>query len=338
MNILMEIRIWRDEWHKLYRFHGGWKAELRCIIGAWLIKRGKIAIISPVGQLDAVTFSVVTKMTAVWAHFSLKIARQVPMRILVADSAGSLSQVLPQQPGMQILPVFNYHHADKLDMFVTQLCSAPYVLVSDDDIFWVGSGAIRWALEQFEANSNLAVVSLLPKHETPELLQGKVQQPMGSLFILRRSIWLREKLSFAVDNSPLKRGLGIYDTGEKAQTQLLERGYDIIYLPEAMRKDFVPLKGISTWVLKTQKHNGNLLQHIQSHLGLQEKVFQMIVSAQHLGKLFLKIYPQAPDGHFTRPEFLQVVESLCRKLLPAENINAIDLEIKQKMDTLESAL
>jgi hypothetical protein len=338
MTILKELRSWRDEWQKVYRFHGGWITELRCLLGAWLVKRGKVEIIPQMGQLDAVTFSVVTKMTAVWAYFSLRIARQVPMRILIADSAGSLSQVLPQQPGMQILPVFNYHHANKLDMFVNQLCSAPYVLVSDDDIFWLGSDAILWALEQFEGNPNLAVVSLLPKNETPDLLKDKVQQPMGSLFMLRRSIWLGENLSFAVDNSPLKHNMGIYDTGEKAQTQLLERGYDIIYLPESMRKDFVPLKGISTWVLKTQKHQGNLRRHIQSHAGLQEKVFQMIVSANRLGKLFLKIYPQATDGNFTRPIFLQNVENLCRELLPAESIHFIESEIEQKMYLLESAM
>jgi hypothetical protein len=338
MDILEEFRTWRDEWQKVYRFNGGWKTELECLVGAWRVKQGKNKTISQVGQLDAVTFSVVPKMTAVWANFSLRIARQVPMRILIADSAGSLPQVLPQQPGMQIFPVFNYHHAHKLDMFVYQVCKAPYVLVSDDDIFWLGSEAIRWALEQFEDNPNLAVVSLLPKNETPDLLKDKVQQPMGSLFMLRRSIWLKEKLSFAVDKSPLKLGLWIYDTGEKAQTQLLERGYDIVYLPEPLRQDFVALKGISTWVLKAQKHRGNLRSHIQEHVGLQEKVFQMLVSARRLGAMFSKIYPQYPDANLTHPIFLDKVEHLCRELLDVETMNAIESEINQKMDTLSAVL
>ncbi len=338
MKILQEVRAWRDEWRKVYRFHGGWKTELRCIFGAWRVKQGQIQTIPVKGELDVVTFSVVPKMTAVWAYFSLRIARQLPMRIMIADSAGSLTHILPEKDGIQIIPMFNYHHADKLDIFVNKLCRAPYILVSDDDIFWLGSDAIRWALEQFQSNPNLAVVSLLPKHETPELLKGKVQQPMGSLFILRRSIWLNENVSFAVDNSPLRQGLGIYDTGEKAQTQLLERGYDIIYLPKVMRNNFIPLKGISMWLLKAQKHDGNLRPHIQSHVGLQEKVFQMIISANRLGKLFSKIYPQRADGNLTWPIFLQNVDVLCRELLPAESIHAIELEIQQKMDILESAL
>lgn len=332
------LRSLYDEWLKVYRFHGGWRTELRCLLGAWNARRGKVSTIPALGQVDVVTFSVIPKMSALWAYFSLDVARRIPMRIFISDSSGSLPRFLAARPGLQILPIFNYAHGSKLDILVNSVCSAPFVIISDDDIFWIGHTAIEWALAQFANNPKLAVVSLLPKDYTPDLLKEKVQQPMGSLFIIRREIWLRESLSFEVDNTPLKLGMGIYDTGEKAQTQLLEAGYEIIYLPPELRKDFVPLKGISVWILKAQKNNGDLREHLRSNVGLQEKVFQMIVSARHLSSLFSKISPETSDTALTAPVFLSQIETLCRNLLLAEQVQTIETEVEQKMSRLAAVL
>ena len=341
--LVQRLRNLRDEWHKLYRYHGGAWTELRCLLGTLAVRQGWVRSDPLSAEVEALTFSVVPKMTAVWARFMLNVAARTPLHIVIGDSAGTLSRVLPVHSSLRILPVFNDPHGVKLDLFVHHVCRAKYLIVTDDDIFWLGDTGLRWALAQFEQNPKLAIVSLLPFPLTPEMAARKQPPPMGSCFIIRRDLWVREKVSFEVDRAPLARGENwIYDTGAKAQIQLMERGYEVRYLPEDMRGEFVALEGMSTWTLKNQKHRGDLQKSIEKHVGLQDKIQQkalrMAVAARRLAGLFGRLYPGHASNDLIDPAVIERSVTHIRAELTHEQAAEAEQEINHLMDRLDSAL
>jgi hypothetical protein len=333
-----ELRLIADDWRKVYRYTGGLPALAACIGGTRALQRGMRTLDghAPPGA-ECVTFSVVPKLSALW---STLIATAIPVRplsVLLGDCSGSLAKYLPADSVLQTLPLLNYHHGEKLDLFVQSVCRAEYVVVSDDDIFWLGAAPWEWARAELDADPKLAAVSLLPFKHMPSPLAGKVPQPMGSCFVIRRSTWLAEGLSFRVDTSPLKEGKWIYDTGAKAQVQLWERGYRIGYAPEEIQACLLGFEGISSWALKIQKHRGRIGGNI-GVAGRAEKALQTILALRGLAGLFAAMFRAQPNPHLVPPALLDEAERVCRGALEDGAAAQVAAAVDAKLARLRAAL
>ncbi len=336
--MLETLRLISADWRKVYRHNGGLAAMAACIAGTRKLQgadgthRG-----TPLPRVDCVTFSVVPKLTALWSTLIGRAIDSRPLEVSIGDCSGTLEKYLPADGVLKNYPLLNYHHGEKLDLFVQKVCRADYVVVTDDDIFWLDAVPWQWALAQFDRDSKVAVVSLLPFRHMPEILKDKVPLPMGSCFVIRRSIWLDEALSFRVDTSPLREGKWIYDTGAKAQVQLLERGYRIAYAPDEIQQRLIGFEGMSSWALKIQKHGGNILANISVE-GRTGKALQTIQALRGLSALFARVFPDQPDANLVRADFLQIAEQACLGKLAAGEADQIGMDVTAKLRRLESAL
>ena len=89
-----------------------------------------------------------------------------------------------------------YAHGEKLDLFLQKVCSSKFILICDDDIFWLDQSPIAWALDKLKEDPKTVVVSLMPRGHSSELMQEKVGRPMGSYcLVINRELWLKENLS-----------------------------------------------------------------------------------------------------------------------------------------------
>ncbi len=313
------LRLLRDDWRKSYRYHGGVRAVYRCYSGDRRLRRGK-ALAKPevTPALDCTVFSVVPELSALWAAMFERVIRLRPLRVLLGDCSGGLGAPPPGSDTCLVTPLLNRHHGEKLDLFFEHLCRADVVMATDDDIFWLSEEPLRWALERFAADPEIAVVALAPKHGTTEVLEGKVERPMGSILVIRRGLWMREGLLFRIAHPPPEEGLTwIYDTGEFAQVELGRRGYRVELAPEDFRRHFVHLTGISSWALKLQRFQGEIGAAVGKHRGRQRKALQTVLVLRSLAR----IYAHLPGRRSTRlisPAFLDRAEKICEDLLAPE--------------------
>ncbi len=190
--------IWslHDIWRAVYRYNGGIRAFVPCLNGTIKLQKSFHNSQSE-AVVDCLTFSVLPRMTALWAALINDAISTKPKRLLIGNCSGGFIPRFSRNGTIKIIPVLNYSHGAKLDLFLSRVCEAKYVVVSDDDVFWPNSKPWRWAISQLESNSNIAVVSLAPRERISRYLKGNVPQPMGSYcLVIRRKIWLRENLTF----------------------------------------------------------------------------------------------------------------------------------------------
>lgn len=154
--------------------------------------------------------------------------------------------------------MLNEVHGTKVDLLMSRRATSAYMLVSDDDVFWLDSTPWDWAMEQFARDPNLAVASLVPRERFTWTINGREHQPMGSYnLIIRRSIWIREKLSLKplpIPSPNPESHNGHYDTADFANCELLKRGYNIAIAPPEVRARMVAFKALSSGLLVLQKN------------------------------------------------------------------------------------
>ena len=331
------LRMILNDWQRLYRHNGGIRALFRSIVGTIRLTRGDFTPAEPsLPGVDVITFSVVPKMTALWTNWIRTAVDMRPLRVYIGDCSGTLNKYLPGDDVVRLVPLLNYHHGEKLDLFVKHLCRTDYVIVTDDDIFWLDTTPWQWAFEQLEKDPNVAVASILPFKITSDTLQGKVHLPMGSCFVIRRSAFVKENLSFKVDFSPVKEGKWLYDTGSKAQIQLLERGYKIVYAPQEIQDRLEAFEGMSSWMLKIQKQDGNILDNIVVDSSVRPaKAYRTILVAKGLASL-ISSYPWGhSDPHLVSLPLLEKAEAVCRQALSSEAADTIQNEIESQIARLK---
>lgn len=307
------FRVARENWAKNHRHQGGLGALLRCWRGQRALAAGSFPRPdAPPGELEVLTFSVVPWLTALWARAFEPALAAHDSRLLVADSSGGFRgpwrDFLGRVP-LRVLPCLNHHHGEKLDLFFTEVCRGELVLICDDDIFFppveAGSGPapLEWAVERFAEDPGLAVVSLAPRTLVSSVLQGRLEEPMGSSCILvRRSLWLREGLSFRMAPAPEGQGSDwFYDTGDLANVELLRRGHRVLVAPPRIRAGLVPLEAISAWVLKAQKHPPRRLAQIADLPVRRTKALRALTTARGLAGLAAR---RVPGGGPTLAEAL----------------------------------
>ncbi|MCB1034673.1 MAG: hypothetical protein KDD47_12650, partial [Acidobacteria bacterium] len=256
---MRNLRAARDNWKKNHRHQGGLGALLRCFTGQRTLEARRPSGIKPTGPLEVLTFSVVPWLTALWGRSLGQALDGRSYRLLIGDASGGFrgpwrSQL--EEAPVEVLPCLNHHHGEKLDLFFGKVCRGDLVLVCDDDVFWRSGNPLDWALERFREEDSLAAISLAPRPLVSSVLQGKLDEPMGSsCLVLRRSIWLREGLSFQMAPAPEpRRADWFYDTCDLAHLELVDRGYGVRVAPPEIRSELVPLEAISAWILKAQKH------------------------------------------------------------------------------------
>jgi hypothetical protein len=261
-DLLKEFRQdFNREWKNNYRYQGI-IAFLRCLAGTSQIIGTNKFVENPGHELECITFSVIPEISSLWVRFINQALSDINHRVLIGDCSGNF--LYQANPKVNIFPLFNFNHGVKLDLFMQHVCSAEYVLVCDDDLFWLDDEPLRWALESFQNKENLAVVSLYPRpHKIPQLKEV-VHEAMGSYcLVIRRKTWINEQLSFKYYRPPNWQKIGnFFDTADYANLQLVQRGYLIESPPNEIRSHLIPFYGTSMWGLKILRSKGNIVKMV----------------------------------------------------------------------------
>ncbi len=328
----------RKEWMKNYRYQGGWPALRKC----WQGTKRLVTESSPLPlsteqhpQIDVVAFSVIPKLTALWADFMLEAVLATKSRVIIGDCSGGF-EPFQATSDLHTMPLLNYPHGEKLDLFMSKVCRGEFVIICDDDVFWLNPTPWHWAKRQFEANSNVAVVSLKPRSRISTVLAGKVGQPMGSYcIIIRREYWHKEQLSFAVKHLPRNLEYDwFFDTADFANVQLLERGYEIIIAPAEIQQQLVPFDGTSSWTMRIQQRLGRIQRYLTSPLR-QEKAYAAIYACRGLSEILGRRYPLLSDYSLVPEKLMGRAEHICRGYLDKSQIHAIENRVAVKLGLLD---
>ncbi len=310
------VDLLRDNWRKNHRHHGGLTAVARCGYGAWSLKaRAPLAEDQGSSGVDCVTFSVVPNLTALWAVMMKRAIPDSRARIWVGDCSGGFDKVRAIAPGVRHFPMVNYLHGLKLDIFLNNFLRSEFVVVSDDDVFWLSQEPWRWAMEEFAKDPATAVVALVPRSRFQWNLDGRQYQPMGSYcLIVRRSTWLKESLSFQAVPKPSPSASsygGLYDTGDFANVELIKRGYRVAIAPGEIRDHLAGFKGISSAVLRIQKDPPE--GYAAAYGDGPEPIVETCLVARKLKRV---IEQYAPPAHSADLASSDLIERAYRELLP----------------------
>lgn len=331
------LHLLRNDWRKSYRYQGGLAALHRCWSGDRILRAGgALPEPEPRPRIDCTVFSVVPEMSALWAVTFERVVRLRPMRVLLGDCSGGLRGATET---CLVAPLLNVHHGDKLDLFFDHLCRADVVLVCDDDIFWLDEEPMRWALERLSSEPDVAVVSLRPKRQLSSVLQGKVERAMGSVLIIRRDVWVRERLSFRVVHPPPSEGFGWhYDTGEFAQVELERRGYRVDFGPAELRRHLVDFEGVSSWTLKMQKYRGDLRAAVAGIPVRKTKALATVFVLRGLAELIGELLHQERPPHIVPAPILDRAQRFLEGVLEVDEVTEIHQQVAASMDRLRRRL
>ncbi len=277
-------------------------------------------------------------MTAIWIAFIQRAISAGAKRIIVGDCSGGFRHAHQPDAETTVLPFLNYNHGVKLDTFMAKVCRGEYVVISDDDVFWLDRLPWDWAMDQFKASPRLAIVSLVPRERFTWSVNGKIHEPMGSYcLILRREIWLREDLSFkqvARANPNPKSYQGQFDTADFANLELLRRGYEIVVAPPEIRSHLAIFKGLSSGILRIQKdlEDGFMGEVFDK----PETLLYVAYAARGLGQIAAKLWPGCTP-HLVSPRLLNKVESALEPLLAQDKIEEIHVAVNSQLERMRTS-
>jgi hypothetical protein len=181
-------------------------------------------------------------MIAVWYHLVRKNLGNA-VDVTIFDCSGTLR---PRDfPGARIQKFLNPRHAMKCDAFVYRIAKHRKIAwVCDDDVFILSPRAVTYVQQQMR-DPNTASVSFEPRKWWELQINGKRYQPSGTYCIaLNKNIFAdREHLSFAPadhNTHPTITGkIRRYDSFDKANEILLQKGYTCAIAPEDVRRECV---------------------------------------------------------------------------------------------------
>jgi len=330
-NVVDTVFTARRAFRDIHRFEGR-RGLLTCCLGEF--GRGDMG--SNETELTIVTFTICPQMARLWHYRAARTFGRLAPNYAIIDSTGILRR--PQFHSTRLIPMLNHQHGIKIDR-ILQRVRSKYVLICDDDIFFIGLAGIEWALKQFEQSENVVAVSLKPRKRFKWTLNANEYTPMGTYcLLLRPDVIRREKLSFVPVHQPSPTPLsykGEYDTGDFANVELLQRGYAIHALPQHLQEEtYVAFHGMSVVILKMRAGYRNpksigldqrwvLYRGLSSHLRLRE-----VYSRQFGEQSNWTMLPgQAEDG------FLEYLANA----LPADQKREIDFEIESSIEMLMNA-
>jgi len=277
--------------------------------------------------VESLTFSVIPKLTQVWLGTARKAWGPQVAQSIVGDCSGGFR--FRKDTEVETIPFLNVHHGTKLDLFLRKRCSARFVLVCDDDVFWPSAAPLAWALEALELDEKALVASIMPRKRVSSVLQGQLEEPMGSdCLLIRREQWLEQKLSFKVHWPDPEEGRDwYYDTGDWAHLEILRRGFKVATAPQEVRQQLLSFEGISSWLLRFQDMAPGSLEG--SLKGLPER------HPKALRTLFLaETLKRAGCDILISPQAMERARQVLRKLVPKEQAEALRKSEQPHLDAL----
>ena len=327
-----------SNWRSIYRYSGGLTSVIRLLLGTAKAHIGAYRQSNDETQVDCITFSVVPELTALWTVFLQSAIIPLSGRIVIGDSSGGFRYPNYSDNRPVVVPILNYPHGYKIDLFLRQVCQAKYVFISDDDVFLLTSYPLQWAIEQLEKNPCTAAVSLKPRERTTDVVEGEVKQLMGSYCLLvRRDIWLEEDLSFQIKEPEVDTYSWFFDTGDLAHVELLRRGYEVLIAPNKVRTYLTGFSSVSTWVLKMNKYQTRMGTTLQLPLHA-EKVYRTVLIVESLNMLLLDYYPGWPRRAVVTSNILEQARRESTARLGVQQIQSIQEEVQKTVKVLEKHL
>lgn len=330
---------WRSlphEWKRIYRFHGLF-AMVRCLIGTKRLMNLEFTERNDNGILDCLTFTIIPEISILWKTFLMNALGEQNKSVLIGDSSGKFPK--NSTDIIQVLPIFNLNHGTKLDLFMQKVCHAEYVLVCDDDIFWMDDEPLKYALKRFSDNNNLAVLSLQPRPERHSQLAEYVGQPMGSYcLIIKRAIWLKEKLSFRYFKPDgQQKPIYYFDTADYANLWLVQNGYEVEIAPEEIREHLVTFYGTSMWGIKILACQGDVLKIINpTRPDEHKKILRTALALKGFHDLLSTLSPNSKC--LINREYLDRAEIFAKKELDKHTIQEVEGDIYLKLNRMKTLL
>ena len=204
------------------------------------------------------TMNILPSMMTVWHHFARRSLGD-NVDITVFDCSGRLD---PKEfPGCRVQKFINLYASSKCDEFLRSIARNRNIAwICDDDVFFMSEKPLEILRREF-AVPKTASVSFRPRGWWNFSIGGKTYPVSGSYCIaFDRNIWMKERMSLApADSNPHAPSSGKkprrYDTGDKANELLIERGYRcFVVSPEEERACIAAYSGISGGVVLLDRH------------------------------------------------------------------------------------
>ncbi|MBI3331795.1 hypothetical protein HYZ99_02435 [Candidatus Peregrinibacteria bacterium] len=200
------------------------------------------------------TMNILPPLATVWYHFARKnLGDNVDLTIF--DCSGKLN---PNDfPGARVQKFLNFYAATKSDEFLQHIAKHRKIgWICDDDMFPMSHEMLS-VLEREFLDPKTVSVSFRPRDWWHFDIDGKSYEPSSSYCIaFNREILIgKEHLSLAPENgnthpSHIGKVPGRYDTFDKANEILLQKGYRCLVVPKEKREQYLTgFSGISGAVI-----------------------------------------------------------------------------------------
>jgi hypothetical protein len=189
------------------------------------------------------TMNILPPMMTVWYHFVQKYLGD-RVDITIFDCSGKLD---PKEfPNARVQKFLNLYAATKSDEFLYYVAKNRKIgWICDDDMFPLSPRMLDVLNREFK-DPLTASVSFRPRTWWHFEINGKREEPSGSYCLaLNREIYAnKEHLSLSPDNgnthpSHIGKPLGRYDTFDKANEELLRKGYHCAIVNKEEQKDLL---------------------------------------------------------------------------------------------------
>ena len=216
------------------------------------------------------TMNILPPMMTVWHHVVRKHLGDA-VDIVIFDSSGALN---PKEfPGTRVQKFINVYAATKSDIFLQRIAKNRRIgWICDDDMFPISSKMIDVLKREF-ADEKTAAVSFRPRDWWHLEIDGKSYEPMSSYCTAfnREILVEKEHLSLGPADgnthpSHIGKPPGRYDTCDKANEILIQKGYRCYIVPEAESKEYLTgFSGVSGAVMMLNyfKSPEQILQYYQ---------------------------------------------------------------------------
>ena len=200
------------------------------------------------------TMNILPPMMTVWYHIVRKHLGD-KVDVVIFDSSGNLDPT--EFPGARVQKFLNIYAATKSDIFLRKIAKNRRVgWICDDDMFPIDPRMLDVMKREF-ADENTAAVSFRPRDWWHFEINGKSYEPMSSYCTAfnRKILVEKEHLSLGPTNgnthpSHIGKLPGRYDTCDKANELLIQKGYRCFITPEEERKQYLTgFSGVSGAVM-----------------------------------------------------------------------------------------
>lgn len=209
----------------------------------------------PPGDKPALfTMNILPPMMTVWYHIVRKHLGDA-VDITIFDCSGKLKA--QEFPEARVQKFLNLYAATKSDIFLRDIAKHRKIAwICDDDMFPISSQMVDVLSKEFE-DEKTAAVSFRPRDWWHFEIDGKSYEPMSSYCTaLNRNIFVdKEHLSLGPADgnthpSHIGKSPGRYDTCDKANEILIQKGYRCFIVPEEKRSTYLTgFSGVSGAVM-----------------------------------------------------------------------------------------